>query len=172
MWMWSAASRRATRCATGEEARHEDKGETETADEGEPKANENAPQEPAGSEDQATTRSAERRAEKKSRNAEVDFHGRKRSNETHISTTDPEARLYRKGPGKEARLCFMGHAMAENRHGLVVESTLTEAAGTAERAAAKDMIESHSSPWGSAHRPRARDRLARPGGEDRVQAER
>jgi hypothetical protein len=90
------------------------------------------------------TSSAESRAEKKSRNAEVDFHGRKRSNQTHVSTTDPEARLYRKGPGKEARLCFMGHAMAENRHGLVVESTLTEAAGTAERVAAKAMIESHS----------------------------
>jgi hypothetical protein len=49
------------------------------------------------------------------RNAEVDFHGQKRSNDTHASRTDPEARLYRKGPGKEARLCFMGHALMENR---------------------------------------------------------
>ena len=46
------------------------------------------------------------------RNAETDFHGEKRSNETHVSTTDPDARLYRKGPGKEAKLCFMGHASA------------------------------------------------------------
>ena len=52
------------------------------------------------------------------RNREADFHGQKRSNETHTSTTDPEARLYRKGPGKEAKLCFMGHALMENRIGL------------------------------------------------------
>jgi hypothetical protein len=51
------------------------------------------------------------------RNAEVDFHGQKRSNETHASRTDPEARLYRKGRGKEAKLCFMGHALMENRNG-------------------------------------------------------
>ena len=128
--------------ADGKEAREEDQGET--ADDAPLKASEAAPQEPTGSEDQATTGSAESRAEKKSRNVEVDFHGQKRSNETHGSTTDPEARLYRKGPGKEARLCFMGHAMTENRHGLVVEATLTEAAGTAEREAAKDMIQSHA----------------------------
>src|ERR671924_1274212 len=119
-------------------------GKTEVADDEPLKTNANAPQEPAGSADAAPTTSADRYAAKKGRNAEVDFHGQKRSNATHASTTDPEARLYRKGRGKEARLCFMGHAMAENRHGLVVESTLTEAAGTAERAAAKDMIESHS----------------------------
>src|ERR671922_41851 len=130
--------------ADGKVAREQREGETEMADDGQPKTTENAPQPPADSEDQARTRGAESRAEKISRNAEVDFHGQKRSNATHVSTTDPEARLYRKGPGKEARLCFMGHAMAENRHGLVVESTLTEAAGTAERAEAKDMIESHS----------------------------
>ena len=47
------------------------------------------------------------------RNAEADFHGKKRSNETHVSTTDPDARLYRKGPGKEAKLCFIGHGHAE-----------------------------------------------------------
>ena len=45
------------------------------------------------------------------RNREADFHGQRRSNDTHASTTDPEARLYRKGPGKEAKLCFMGHAL-------------------------------------------------------------
>ena len=75
------------------------------------------------------------------RNREVDFHGQKRSNETHASTTDPEARLYRKGPGKEAKLCFMGHALMENRNGLVVDACLTEANGHAERIAALHMIE-------------------------------
>jgi len=70
------------------------------------------------------------------RNCETDFHGQKRSNETHASTTDPEARLYRKGPGKEAKLCFMGHALMENRNGLVVDACLTEANGHAERIAA------------------------------------
>jgi len=75
------------------------------------------------------------------RNAEVDFHGQKRSNQTHASVTDPEARLYRKGPGKEARLCFMGHALMENRNGLVVDACLTEADGHAEREAALALIE-------------------------------
>ena len=74
------------------------------------------------------------------RNREADFHGEKRSNETHASTTDPEARLYRKGPGKEAKLCFMGHALMENRNGLVVDPCLTEANGHAERIAALHMI--------------------------------
>ena len=75
------------------------------------------------------------------RNREADFRGQKRSNETHTSTTDPEARLYRKGPGKEAKLCFMGHALMENRNGLVVDACLTEANGHAERIAALHMIE-------------------------------
>jgi transposase-like protein DUF772 len=70
--------------------------------------------------------------------------GQKRCNATHASTTDPEARLYRKGKGKEAKLSFMGHALAENRHGLIVETGITQATGTAEREAAKAMIESHS----------------------------
>jgi transposase len=78
------------------------------------------------------------------RNRETDFHGQKRSNETHASTTDPEARLYRKGPGKEAKLCFMGHALMENRNGLVVDACLTEANGHAERIAALHMIEPRS----------------------------
>ena len=82
-------------------------------------------------------------ADRKSRNAEVDFHGQKRSNATHASTTDPEARLYRKGRGKESKLCFIGHAMTENRHGLVVETEMTHATGTAEREAAKVMINAH-----------------------------
>ena len=71
----------------------------------------------------------------------MDFHGQKRSNQTHASVTDPEARLYRKGPGKEARLCFMGHALMENRNGLVVDACLTEADGHAEREAALALIE-------------------------------
>jgi hypothetical protein len=50
----------------------------------------------------------------------VDFHGEKRLNQTHASTTDPEARLFRKGKGKEAKLCFMGHVLMENRHGLMI----------------------------------------------------
>jgi transposase len=77
----------------------------------------------------------------KPRNAEVDFHGEKRSNETHESRTDPEAKLYRKGRGKEAKLSHMGHTLGENRHGLIVNITVTEANGTAERSAALDMID-------------------------------
>lgn len=75
------------------------------------------------------------------RNAEVDFKGQKRSNETHASTTDPEARLYRKGPGMEAKLCFIGHALMENRSALIVDTCLTSADGHAERIAALTMIE-------------------------------
>ena len=80
-------------------------------------------------------------ADRGGRNRETDFHGEKRSNDTHASTTDPEARLYRKGPGKEAKLCFMGHALMENRNGLVVDACLTLADGHAERIAALHMIE-------------------------------
>jgi hypothetical protein len=75
------------------------------------------------------------------RNAEVDFHGQKRS--THVSTTDPEARLYKKGKGKEAKLCFMGHALMENRNGLIVDAEMTCADGHAEREAALTMIDRH-----------------------------
>ena len=75
------------------------------------------------------------------RNAERDFHGEKRSNTTHASTTDPEARLYRKGNGQASRLAFMGHALMENRNGLVVDARLTEATGTAEREAALAMLD-------------------------------
>jgi len=83
------------------------------------------------------------------RNAEANFHGQKRSNETHASTTDPDARLYRKGPGKEAKLCFIGHGLMENRSGLLVDACLTPADGHAERVAALAMIEPR------AERPRA-----------------
>jgi transposase len=78
------------------------------------------------------------------RNGERDFHNEQRSNDTHASTTDPEAKLYKKGKGKEARLCFMGHALMENRHGLVVQAGATEANGTAERKAALRMIDGHA----------------------------
>ncbi len=78
------------------------------------------------------------------RNAERNFHGEKRTNETHASTTDPDARLFRKGFGKEARLCHMGHLMTENRHGLIVAARLTEASGTAERSTALDMIKDNA----------------------------
>ncbi|MFC3169448.1 IS5 family transposase [Paracoccus fontiphilus] len=84
------------------------------------------------------------RANHRSRNAEVDFKGEKRSNATHASTTDPEARLYKKSPGAGAVLCFMGHALMENRHGLIVQGDLTQADGHAERKAALDMLHRHS----------------------------
>jgi transposase len=67
------------------------------------------------------------------RNAEADFHGQKRSNETHASTTDPDAGLYRKGRGKEANPCFMGHDLMGNRHGLLVDACLTLADGHADQ---------------------------------------
>src|SRR6516164_9284038 len=78
------------------------------------------------------------------RNGEQDFHGEKRSNDTHASTTDPDARLYRKGRGKEAKLCFMGHALMENRNGLIVGAVATRASGHAERLAAQHLIEPHA----------------------------
>lgn len=74
-------------------------------------------------------------------NPEVDFHGQKRTNETHSSRTDPEAKLYRKGPGKEAKLSHMGHALTENRHGLIMTIAATEANGTAERQATLQMLD-------------------------------
>ena len=75
------------------------------------------------------------------RNGERNFRKEKRSNETHASTTDPDARLYRKGDGQGARLCFMGHALMENRNGLVVDAMLTHATGTAEREATLAMLD-------------------------------
>jgi len=74
-------------------------------------------------------------------NAAANFKGQKRSNETHRSTTDPDAMLYRKGPGMEAKLCFIGHGLMENRSGLIVDARLTRVSGHAERLAALDMIE-------------------------------
>jgi transposase len=72
-------------------------------------------------------------------NREVNFHGQRRSNQTHQSTTDPDARLYKKSTGSEARLCYLGHALMENRHGFLVKTRLTLASGTAEREAALAM---------------------------------
>ena len=74
------------------------------------------------------------------RNGECDFHGEKRSNETHASTTDPDARLYKKAAGQASKLCHMGHVVMENRNGLVVAATSTFATGTAEREAAEAMV--------------------------------
>jgi transposase len=73
-------------------------------------------------------------------NPSVNFRGEERRNDTHQSTTDPEARLYRKSLGQEAKLVFQGHVLMENRHGLVVETRLTPATGKAERQAAVDMV--------------------------------
>ncbi len=75
------------------------------------------------------------------RNAERGFHAEKRSNETHQSTTDPEARLYRKSDGQPAKLCYIGHALMENRHGLAVDGGVTQAAGMAEREAALAILD-------------------------------
>ncbi len=75
------------------------------------------------------------------RNGERNFRREKRSNDTHASTSDPDARLYRKGSGQGARLCFMGHVLMENRNGLAVDATLTHATGTAERDATLTMLD-------------------------------
>ena len=74
-------------------------------------------------------------------NPTVNFHGEKRTNATHQSTTDPEARLFKKATGQEAKLCYLGHVLMENRHGLVVAAALTQATGTAERDAAVAMVQ-------------------------------
>jgi transposase len=75
------------------------------------------------------------------RNPSADFRGEERSNATHRSTTDRDARLYRKGPGMEARLCFIGHGLMENRSGLIIDARLTRVSGHAERLAALDMVQ-------------------------------
>lgn len=71
----------------------------------------------------------------------VDFHGEKRSNETHESKTDPDSLLMRKGAGKEAKLCYRAHALMENRNGLLVDLKVSQATGSCEREAAKEMIQ-------------------------------
>ena len=84
------------------------------------------------------------------RNGERHFHGEQRSNETHSSTTDPEAKLAKKGKGKEAKLAYTGNVMTENRNGFVVEAELRQVSGMVERETAKDMIV-HYSPGRQAH---------------------
>jgi transposase len=74
------------------------------------------------------------------KNPDVDYHGERRGNQSHVSSTDPEALLMRKGAGKEAKLSFMGHVLMENRNGLVVDVVLTQATGKAEREAALLML--------------------------------
>ncbi len=79
-----------------------------------------------------------------------DFRGETRTNATHASTTDPEARLFRRGPGREAKLCYLGHVLMDNRHGLVVDARVTQARGAAEREAAEEMV------WAARRRRRRR----------------
>jgi transposase len=74
------------------------------------------------------------------RNDERDFHGEQLKNETHASTTDPDARLYKKSSGKEARMSYLGHALMENRNGIIIDGTISHATGTAEREAAVEMV--------------------------------
>ena len=73
-------------------------------------------------------------------NPTINFHGEARKNDTHQSTTDPDARLYKKSTGSEARLVYLGHLLTENRHGLIVDALVTAATGTAEREAALEML--------------------------------
>jgi len=78
----------------------------------------------------------------------TNFHGQRRKNDTHASTTDPDCRLYRKATGREAKLCYMGHATMENRHGLVVAGVVTLANGTAERRASETMLKAKAKETG------------------------
>ncbi len=78
-------------------------------------------------------------------NPSVDFRGERRTNATHASTTDPEAHLYKKAEGQEAKLCFLGHVLMENRNGLVVQAAVTSATGTAERDAALALVDAQAS---------------------------
>jgi hypothetical protein len=73
-------------------------------------------------------------------NPSIDFRGERRTNATHASTTHPEARLYKKAKGQEAKLSYLGHVLMENRHGLVVDTYVTQATGTAEGSVAKNKI--------------------------------
>jgi transposase len=77
------------------------------------------------------------------------FHGQKRKNDTHASTTDPESRLYRKATGREAKLCYMGHVLMENRNGLAVGGDVTLANGTAERRASESLLKAKAKETGA-----------------------
>ena len=88
-------------------------------------------------------------------NPTVNFHGERRRNDTHQSTTDPEAMLHRKGKGKEAKLAYLGHVLLDNRQGLVANVCATHATGTAERDAAVLLLEASASPGSTVGRTRA-----------------
>jgi len=81
----------------------------------------------------------------------ANFHGQHRKNDTHASTGDPDSRLYRKTAGREAKLCYMGHATMENRHGLAVAGMVTLATGTAERRASEIMLKTKAKAAGRPH---------------------
>jgi transposase len=85
-------------------------------------------------------KAADRRPPDDPKNPTVDFHGDTRRNDTHASTTDPDARLYKKAGGREAKLAYLGHLLTENRHGLIIDTAITSASGTAERDAAIVMV--------------------------------
>jgi transposase len=93
-----------------------------------------------GDDDSASGTGQSAQAKAKGRNAKRDFHGEKQSNASHASTTNPDARLFKKARGQAAKLCHMAHVLMENRHGLVVDATLTHATGTAEREAGLIML--------------------------------
>lgn len=80
-------------------------------------------------------------------NPSVDFHGEQRTNATHRSTTDPDARLFRKGKGKEAKLVFMAHALMENRNGLLADFQVSQATGRAEREAVPVLVDQARERW-------------------------
>ena len=84
------------------------------------------------------------RPTRRARNAEVGFRGARRSNASHASMIDPEARRFQKSPAVGAMLCFMGHGLMENRHGLIVQADLTRADGHAGRRAAIAMLHRHA----------------------------
>jgi transposase len=87
----------------------------------------------------------------------TDFHGKQRKNDTHASVTDPDSRLYRKAAGREAKLCYIGHATMENRHGLAVAGMVTRADGTAERRASERMLKARRKAAGR-HIPAGEDK--------------
>jgi transposase len=103
--------------------------------------NDNKPNDPNASSSESGSESNSDSNSFKPRNLAVDFHGQKRSNATHRSIVDPEARLYRKSYGEGAKLCHLGHVLTENRHGLILGVELTQAMGTAEREAAVKLID-------------------------------
>ena len=96
-------------------------------------------------------------------NPSVDFHGEKRSNATHQSTTDPEALLFKKAKGKEAKLGFLGHALMENRHGMLVDFQVTHATGTAERDVVPGLLDGRQGAALSADDAGRRQELRHPG---------